>query len=168
MEILSRGGLKLMKDGHIQNIKTILFTYIYIYNPSNLRLEIQFSKSHNLKLAGYHCDCPLGGKVVQPHLYLYHESSKCSPLPPRWPPPLAWPAASRSVRCCGVQLPCQSRCQHLPHCWTLRWKIPGKLNRNWIFSIWDFTDFFVKVSMIILNSKFVNSKKMLLRLFADL
>ena len=93
MEILSRGGLKLMKDGHIQNIKTILFTYIYIYNPSNLRLEIQFSKSHNLKLAGYHCDCPLGGKVVQPHLYLYHESSKCSPLPPRWPPPLAWPAA---------------------------------------------------------------------------
>ena len=85
MEILSRGGLKLMKDGHIQNIKTILFTYIYIYNPSNLSLEIQFSKSHNLKLAGYHCDCPLGGKVVQPHLY--HESSKCSP------PPLAWPAA---------------------------------------------------------------------------
>ena len=67
MEILSRGGLKLMKDGHIQNIQPILFTYLHL-QPFKLKAKIQFSKSHNLKLAGYHCDCPLGGKVVQPRL----------------------------------------------------------------------------------------------------
>ena len=137
-----------MKDGHIQNIKTILFTYIYIYNPSNLRLDIQFSKSHNLKLAGYHCDCPLGGKVVQPRLTSCIQ--ECT---------LLWSAVAMSV-----SLPASSSLLDSP----LKDSRQAQSELN-IFNmgLLEDTDFFI-VSMIILNSKFVNSKKMLLRLFADL
>ena len=159
-----------MKDGHIQNIKTILFTYIYIYNPSNLSLEIQFSKSHNLKLAGYHCDCPLGGEVVQPHLYLYHESSKCSPAEMTSPTcltsciqecTLLWSAVAMSV-----SLPASSSLLDSPLKDSRQ--AQSELNILNMGLLGDTDLYFFIVSMIILNSKFVNSKKMLLRLFADL
>ena len=139
-----------MKDGHIQNIKTILFTYIYIYNPSNLSLEIQFSKSHNLKLAGYHCDCPLGGKVVQPRLTSCIQ--ECT---------LLWSAAAMSV-----WLQASSSLLDSP----LKDSRQAQSELNILnMGLLEDTDlYFFIVSVIILNSKFVNSKKMLLRLFADL
>ena len=138
MEILSRGGLKLMKDGHIQNIKNNI-VYIYLHlQPFNFKARNTIFKKPQLKTRWISLWLPSGW-----------ESCPTTPLPLPWveqvqsspaemTSPTCLTSCTRSVRCCGVQLPCQSRCQHLPHCRTLRWKIPGELNRNWIFSIRDF------------------------------